>query len=93
VPPGTYPVELIMADFHDPGNPQGNTHFSEVAAARLRVRDEPIAAWQMALQPSQDDAELDDDEYFGYPVDGGTGSLASPHAAARPAIQTNPREH
>jgi hypothetical protein len=78
VPPGAYPVELIMADFYDPGNPQGNTHFSVVAAARLVVRDAPVAVWRMALQPGQDDAVLAEDEFFGYPVDGGTGSFGSP---------------
>jgi hypothetical protein len=77
VPPGTYPVELIVADYHDPGNPD-NLLFQEVAAARLRVRDEPVASWRMALQPGQDETELEDDEYFGYPVDGGRGSFGSP---------------
>jgi hypothetical protein len=78
VEPGEYPVELIVADFHDPGNPQGNTHFSQVAAARLVVRDEPVAVWRMGLQAGQDDADLAEDEIYGYPVDGGMGSFASP---------------
>jgi hypothetical protein len=78
VPPGFYPVQLIMADFYDPENPQGNTNFSVVAAARLTVRDTPVAVWRMALQPGQDDAVLAEDEFFGYPVDGGTGSFGSP---------------
>ncbi|HEY3868975.1 MAG TPA: DUF4241 domain-containing protein [Actinocrinis sp.] len=78
VAPGSYPVELVMADFHDPGNPQGNTAFSEVAAARLVVRDEPVAVWRMALQPGKDDADLAEDEFYGYPVDGGMGAFCSP---------------
>lgn len=80
VAPGSYRVELVMADFHDPGNPQGNTRYSQVAAARLRVREDPVASWRPALQPGQDEAELDDDRIFGYPVDGGVGSFASPEA-------------
>jgi hypothetical protein len=76
VPPGTYPVELIMADYHGPENP--DDLLPEVAAARLRVRDEPVASWRMALLAAQDDTELEDDEFFGYPVDGGRGSFGSP---------------
>jgi len=78
VEPGDYWVELIIADFYDPGNPQGNTRFSEVAAARLVVRREPVAAWRMALRPGENDADLPQDGFFGYPVDGGMGSFASP---------------
>jgi hypothetical protein len=78
VEPATYPVQLIMADYCDPGNPQGNTRFSVVAAARLVVRDEPAARWRLALQDGQDDTRLAADEFYGYPVDGGTGSFASP---------------
>jgi hypothetical protein len=77
VTPGSYLVQLIMADFHDPGNPQHNTRFSEVAAARLLVRDEPVATWRLGLRPGEDDARLADDEFYGYPVDGGTGSFGS----------------
>lgn len=78
IEPGEYPVELIIADFYDPGNPQGNTHFSQVAAARLVVGTEPVAAWRMGLRPGEDDADLPEDGFFGYPVDGGMGSFASP---------------
>jgi hypothetical protein len=78
VPPGRYPVELIMLD-----DQPGISDSSVLAAVRLRVRDEPAAYWRMALEPGQDDSYLQDDEYFGYPVDGGTGSFGSPevHAA------------
>lgn len=78
VEPGEYPVELVIADFHDPGNPQGNTHFSVVAGARLVVRTEPAATWRMALRPGEDDADLPEGGFFGYPVDGGMGSFVSP---------------
>jgi Protein of unknown function (DUF4241) len=76
--PGTYPVQLIRADYYDPGNPRGNAHFSLVAAARLVIRDEPTARWRLALRDGQDDRRLAADEFYGYPVDGGTGSFASP---------------
>ncbi|HEY3867666.1 MAG TPA: DUF4241 domain-containing protein [Actinocrinis sp.] len=78
VEPGGYPVELIIADFHDPGDPQDSARFSEVAGARVVVRGEPVAAWRMALQPGEDDSDLAQDGFFGYPVDGGTGSFCSP---------------
>jgi hypothetical protein len=78
VEPGAYPVQLIIADYYDPGNPQGNTRFDEVAAARLVIRDEPAGSWRLALRDGQDDTQLAGDEYYGYPVDGGTGSFGSP---------------
>jgi hypothetical protein len=78
VPPGDYPVEIVMADFADPGNPQGNTAFRAVAAARVVVRAEPVRTWRLALLAGQDDADLAEDEYYGYPVDGATGSFGSP---------------
>ncbi|MDY7088870.1 MAG: DUF4241 domain-containing protein [Actinomycetota bacterium] len=47
-----------------------------IAALQLVVLDEPVADWTMALYPGQDGASLGDDEYFGYGVDTGTGTLA-----------------
>jgi hypothetical protein len=70
VPPGRYPVELAIADFE-----AGEHIVPTVAAARLVIRDEPVASWEMALYEGQDLAELGDDEFFGYPVDGGTGGF------------------
>ncbi|MGW1507411.1 DUF4241 domain-containing protein [Streptomyces mirabilis] len=81
VEPGTYPVEMIIADYYAPTearSPHINTRFDEVAAARLLIRDEPVATWRLALVGGQDDTELADDEYLGYPVDGGMGSFGSP---------------
>jgi hypothetical protein len=83
VAPGTYPVELVLADFHDPGNPQGNFEFSGVAAARLVIREEPVVRWRMALQPGNDEASLGPHEFFGYPVDGGIGAFGSPEVFDR----------
>lgn len=42
------------------------------------MRDEPVVSWGMALRPGQDEAELGDGEYFGYPADAGQGSFGSP---------------
>ncbi|MFJ1745859.1 DUF4241 domain-containing protein [Streptomyces sp. NPDC088116] len=71
VRPGTYPVVLIMVDMIGPdGEDQGNTR---VAGARLEIRDEPVATWELAVTPGDDLDDLEDDELFGYPVDSGTG--------------------
>lgn len=70
VRPGTYSVVLVTADVI---GTDGGHQDSRVAAARLEIRDEPVATWELALQPGQDTDQLDDDELFGYPVDGGTG--------------------
>ena len=43
---------------------------------QLVVVDEPVAAWTMALLPGQDTADLGPDDFFGYGVDAGTGTLA-----------------
>ena len=65
VPPGDYPVEIVMA---------GTT----VAAARLTVRAEAVHTWRLALRDGQNDTDLAEGEFYGYPVDGGTGSFGSP---------------
>lgn len=78
VEPGSYPVRLVIADYVDPDNPQGNTTHAEVAAARLVIRNEPVTVWRMAVSDGQDEATLADDEYYGYSVDSGTGAFASP---------------
>ncbi|AEW99823.1 DUF4241 domain-containing protein [Streptantibioticus cattleyicolor] len=70
VAPGTYPVVLVMVDVV---GEDGKVTDTRVAAARLEIRDEPVVSWELALRPGQDAAGLSDDEYFGYPVDGGTG--------------------
>jgi Protein of unknown function (DUF4241) len=77
VAPGTYPVELIIAGYHDPAHPRGRGSFDEVAAARVVIRDAPAVSWRLALRETEDEAQLADDEYYGYPVDGGSGSFGS----------------
>ncbi|GHF69144.1 hypothetical protein FHX82_003472 [Amycolatopsis bartoniae] len=70
VPPGEYPVELVIADFHG-----AQRDYDVVAAIKLVIRDEPAVHWEMAVSGDQDVSELGDDEFFGYPVDGGTGGF------------------
>ncbi|MFC0531815.1 DUF4241 domain-containing protein [Phytohabitans kaempferiae] len=77
VPPGDYPVEVVLAQYTDQGQPRGAVSFTEVAAARVVVRPEPAHTWRLALHDGQDAADLAEGEIFGYPVDGGTGSFGS----------------
>jgi hypothetical protein len=75
VAPGRYPLVLVIAEFAE----RGTLHAYEmVAAARLVISDEPVVSWEMAVYDGQDVSELGDDEYFGYPVDGGTGGFVDP---------------
>ncbi|MCP2205271.1 Protein of unknown function (DUF4241) [Lentzea flava] len=39
------------------------------------IRDEPAVSWELAMCVGKVVAELGDDDYFGYPVDGGVGSF------------------
>ncbi|MCO5967416.1 DUF4241 domain-containing protein [Actinoallomurus soli] len=72
VPPGRYPLELVLAVFGEPDDPAA---YDMIAAARLVIRDEPVVSWEMAVYEGQDVSTLGDDEFFGYPVDGGTGGF------------------
>jgi hypothetical protein len=78
VAPGRYParawVAVVLRD--------GDEADRRVAALELVVRDEPVVRWEMALVDDQDPATLDDDGFFGYGVDSGTGTLADPTALA-----------
>ncbi|MEU4153705.1 DUF4241 domain-containing protein [Streptomyces sp. NPDC026659] len=73
VEPGRYRVETAVATLTRPGEEPSDTPHHRVAAARLVIRDEPAADWELALLPDQDPAELGDDEFYGYGVDAGTG--------------------
>ncbi len=72
VPPGQYPLVLVIAAVPERG---GLRAYETVAAARLVIRDEPVVSWEMAVPDGQDPSGLEDEEYFGYPVDGGTGGF------------------
>ena len=67
VAPGLYPVVVARAHWAE------NEGDVRVVAAKLVVRDEPVAAWEPALVAGQDPAELADDEMFGYGVDTASG--------------------
>ncbi|BBL77010.1 DUF4241 domain-containing protein [Methylomagnum ishizawai] len=66
VPPGNYPVQLAIARL-----PDGD---ERVAFARLVFQaDGHIERWEMAVVAGQEVAMLQEEGYFGYGVDAGTG--------------------
>lgn len=66
IKPGSYPVVLSIASFHENGD-------QRVAYAKLQLSEKASVKWEMALIEGQDVSKLKDDEMFGYPVDSGTG--------------------
>ncbi|WP_200213504.1 DUF4241 domain-containing protein [Micromonospora coerulea] len=78
VDPGRYPARAWVSSIRAE---DGGTD-RRVAALELVIRDEPVARWEMALVAGQDPAELGADDFFGYGVDAGTGTLADPVALA-----------
>ncbi len=70
VKPGQYRVVGIMAV-----NLVSNAD-RYVAGLQLVVRDEAVAAWELAVLPGTDPASLGEDEFVGYAVDGGTACFA-----------------
>lgn len=72
VAPGTYPLRAwVVVLFQD-----GTERDRRTAALELVIRDEPAVRWEIAVRDGQDPAALEEDEFFGYPVDAGTGTLA-----------------
>ncbi|MEH1166401.1 DUF4241 domain-containing protein [Micromonospora sp. CPCC 205539] len=51
-----------------------------VAALEMVVLDAPTVRWELAVAGDQDAATLGEDDYFGYGVDAGAGTLADPTA-------------
>lgn len=72
VPPGTYPVRAWVAVLHQDGQEWQRRN----AALQLVIREEPVVRWEPALTPEDDPGTLGALEFFGYPVDAGTGTLA-----------------
>lgn len=77
VAPGTYPVELSIAQ--NPADGGGT-----VAGARVVVSDEPVVSWELGLRQGEIEADLNDEEFFGFGVDTGTASFTD--AEAIPAV-------
>jgi Protein of unknown function (DUF4241) len=72
VPPGRYTLRAWVAVLHK----DGAEWQRRITALQLVIVDELAIRWTMALLPNQDVATLDEDSYFGYGVDAGTGTLA-----------------
>lgn len=73
VQPGSYPLRAWVAVLYKDAAVEWQRR---VAALQLVVRDESAVRWEPALTDGQDPAKLGEDEYFGYGVDAGTGTLA-----------------
>lgn len=73
VEPGHYRVDAAVVTLTHPERPASDRPHRRVAAARLVIRDEPTATWEIALLPGQDLDKLGEDEFYGYGVDAGTG--------------------
>lgn len=80
VAPGTYPLVAWVAVLLE----NGVESQRRVAALQLVVRPGPVR-WEPALRPGWETSELGDDEYFGYGVDAGLGTLAD-EAAVRALV-------
>ena len=78
VPPGRHParawVAVVLREDAEVDR--------RVAALELVVSDEPTIRWEPAVAGDQDVATLGADDYFGYGVDAGVGTLADPTALA-----------
>jgi len=87
VAPGRYELRAWVAILSEDGVESQR----RIAALQLVVRDEPVAAWSMALLPGQDMATLGEGESFGYGVDAGTGTLADQVSLTRRSSATSSR--
>lgn len=66
--PGEYPVDTARIRVARHGT-------DVIAAARVRVSEEPVATWELALRPGQDERLLGASEFFGFVVDSGTAAF------------------
>ena len=80
LPAGRYPVSIAIKQILTKGK-QGNTGNQRVAYAKLSITDKPVAQWLLATTCKPDPKHLDDDEYYGYPVDAGVGSFMDVRAS------------
>jgi len=72
VNPGTYPLRAWVAVLYRDGVEEQR----RTAALQLVIRDQPAVRWEPALVGEQDSSKLGDDEFYGYGVDAGAGTLA-----------------
>ena len=84
VPPGRYPVVLLIAESRESSNPDAGILDERVAAACLQIRDERVTAWEMGVQDGQNPGDLGDDQFFGYSVNGGAGCFADAQSLTVP---------
>ncbi|MFJ3405313.1 DUF4241 domain-containing protein [Promicromonospora sp. NPDC090134] len=73
VAPGSYPVELSIAQYLE-------NDWGTVAGARVVVSDEPVVSWELGLREGESEADLRDEEFFGFGVDTGTASFTDVEA-------------
>jgi hypothetical protein len=72
IPAGTYPLYAWVAVLSRDGVEQQR----RVAALQLEVSDQAVARYEMALTAGQNPAELDADEFFGFPTAAAAATLA-----------------
>jgi len=73
VAPGSYALRAWVAVLYQTERVEWQRR---VAALELVIRPEAAARWELALIDGNDPDELTGDEFFGYGVDAGTGTLA-----------------
>lgn len=84
IPPGGYALESAWVSYeYDFMGEHVETEDS--AAVRLRVREEPVVSWEMALSAGEDTRILRDGRAYGFDTDVASGSFAD--AAAWPALR------
>jgi hypothetical protein len=87
VAPGEHRVSLSVVRFDD------NPGHVRVAAARLTVRPGPAATWEPALRPDEDPRSLDEEQFFGFGVDSGTGCVVDARSGRRRSGRLLHRRH
>jgi len=78
VPPGRYPAWAWIAVLL---KESGEEWQRRVAALQLEIGGGDAVRWELALIDGQDVSELGEDQFFGYGVDAGTGTLIDESAA------------
>jgi Protein of unknown function (DUF4241) len=80
IAPGSYPVELCVAQLPPhPDHPDLGVD-RRVAAARVRLRPEPAVAWEMAATAEENLNDLGPHEFFGFGVGSGTACFVDADA-------------